>query len=75
MGNLQDIKLKGLFFFKRLKKGDSGYYKRLNERYQDIKKNAVKYTSMTEQEIFYSYIELMDAVLEIQNKDSSENGS
>jgi hypothetical protein len=71
----KDIKLKGKFFFKRLKKGDPGYYKRLRGRYQDIKKSSLRYASMTDQELFYSYLELMDTVMEIQNRDRSENGS
>ena len=62
--------LKGKFFFKRLKKKDPGYFKRLNERYRDLKKSSVKYASMTEQELFYSYLDLMDAVLEMHNRDS-----
>ena len=61
--------LKGKFFFKLLKKKDPGYYRRLKERFQDLKKNSVRYASMTEQELFYAYLELMDAVLEMHNSD------
>ena len=67
--------LKGKFFFKRFKKKDPGYYRSLKERYQDLKENSVRYASMTEQELFYSYLELMDAVLEMHNRDSLENGT
>lgn len=70
MSKQYEPSLKGKFFFKRLKKKDPGYIKRLNERYHDLKKSSVRYASMTEQELFYSYLELMDAVLEIQNRDS-----
>jgi hypothetical protein len=61
--------LRGKFFFRRLKKKDPGYFKRLNDRYQDLKKNSARYARVTEQELFYSYLELMDAVLDMHNRD------
>lgn len=67
-------KLKGLYFFRQLKKRDPGYLRRLAERFKDLKTNAERYAKMTDQELFYAYLELMEVALEMHHSDSSENG-
>ena len=54
---------KGIFFFKMLKKKDPGYIDRLIERYTTIQENSVRLALLSEQEMFDSFLELMDAVL------------
>ena len=62
------------YFFIRLKKGDSFYYKRLNDRFKTIRENAIKFSKATEQEMFISYLKLMDLALAINNVSNQNNG-
>ena len=63
----------GKYFLKQLKKGDISYYKRLNDRFESIRKNTIRLSSISEQEMFISFLKLMDLSIEINKTGSQEN--
>lgn len=62
------------YFFIRLKKGDSFYYQRLNDRFKTIRENAIKLSKATEQEMFISYLKLMELSFAINDVSKKNNG-
>lgn len=57
----------GNYFFIRLKKGDSFYYKRLNDRFKKIRENTIRASKVTEEEMFISYLKLMELSIAMNN--------
>jgi len=58
-------KLSGKLFFARIKKKDKFYFRRLSERYRDLRDNVTKIGLLSEQEMFLAYLDLMDTLLQI----------
>jgi hypothetical protein len=62
-------KFLGKFFFTRLKKKDKFYFKRINQRYKDLRENVKKTSLLSEQEMFQAYLDLMDILLQMHSKE------